>query len=144
MNDLVLMCLVANRRAAIPAARVQSVIEIEEITPVPGTPSFIRGLTALRSQALTVIDAPAALGLGSTAELTGRRAAVVEAEGHLYALVVDEAHDVCEARSEPSAVPGGFGQGWQNAALGVIETDEEPVLLIDVDALIAGPEARAA
>ena len=52
MNDLLLMCMVAGRRAAIPAIRVQSVIEIEDITPIPGAPAFIRGLTALRSQAL--------------------------------------------------------------------------------------------
>ena len=53
MNELLLMCLIAGRRAAIPAIRVQSVIEIDDITPIPGVPSFIRGLTALRSQALT-------------------------------------------------------------------------------------------
>ena len=46
MNDLLLMCMVAGRRAAIPAIRVQSVIEIEDITPIPGAPAFIRGLTA--------------------------------------------------------------------------------------------------
>ncbi|HBQ54425.1 MAG TPA: chemotaxis protein CheW, partial [Erythrobacter sp.] len=62
MNDLLLMCMVAGRRAAIPAIRVQSVIEIEDITPIPGAPAFIRGLTALRSQALTVIDCSVALG----------------------------------------------------------------------------------
>ncbi len=144
MNELVLMCVIAGRRAAIPALRVQSVIEIGEITPIPATPDFIRGLTALRSQALTVIDCPAALGLGVTAELAGKRAAVVDVDGHLYALVVDEAHDVCESRSEAVSVPGGFGHAWQAAALGMVETDDGPVVLVDVKALVAGPAARAA
>ena len=64
MNDLLLMCLIAGRRAAIPAALVQSVIEIDQITPIPGAPDFILGLTAMRSQALTVIDCQIALGFG--------------------------------------------------------------------------------
>ena len=68
MNELLLMCLIAGRRAAIPAAEVQSVIEIDDITPIPGVPAYIRGLTALRSQALTVIDCRVALGFESSTE----------------------------------------------------------------------------
>lgn len=144
MNELLLMCLVAGRRAAIPAVRVQSVIEIDEITPIPGTPDFIRGLTALRSQALTVIDCALALGLESGEHGPDQRAAVVEVDGHLYALLVDEAYDVGEARSEAIALPGGFGPGWQRAARGMVETDGGPVLLIEIEELITGPAAEAA
>ena len=144
MNELLLMCTIAGRRAAIPAIEVQSVIEVENITPIPGTPDFILGLTALRSQALTVIDCSLALGLDQTSEDSDRRAAVVEIEGHLYALLVEEAHDVGEARSEPVAVPGGFGEGWQRAARGMVETDGGPTLLVDIGQLISGPLREAA
>lgn len=144
MNELLLMCMIAGRRAAIPAVRVQSVIEIDEITPIPGTPAFIPGLTALRSQALTVIDCPLALGLDASSRKEGARAAVVEVDGHQYALLVDEAYDVGDARSDPIAVPGGFGPGWQRAASGMVETDGGPTLLIDIAALVAGPAAHAA
>ncbi|WP_369025923.1 chemotaxis protein CheW [Qipengyuania sp. RANM35] len=144
MNELLLMCMIAGRRAAIPASQVQSVIEIDEITPIPGTPGFVRGLTALRSQALTVIDCPVALGLESSGEVSDQRAAVVDVGGHLYALLVDEAYDVGEARSEAMAVPGGFGSGWQHASLGMVETDGGPALVIDVVTLVAGPVAEAA
>lgn len=144
MNELLVMCLIAGRRAAIPAVRVQSVIEIDEITPIPGTPDFIEGLTALRSQALTVIDCTRALGLESAGHHADTRAAVVDVEGHLYALMVDEAYDVGEARSEPIAVPGGYGPGWQRAATGMVETDGGPALLVDIAALVMGPVAEAA
>jgi len=144
MNELLLMCLIAGRRAAIPAAEVQSVIEIDDITPIPGVPAYIRGLTALRSQALTVIDCRVALGFESSTEISGQRAAVVDVEGHLYALLVDEAYDVGDARSEPIDVPGGFGPGWQAAARCMVETEGGPTLLIDIAAIVAGPVAQAA
>ena len=105
MNDLLLMCMVAGRRAAIPAIRVQSVIEIEDITPIPGAPAFIRGLTALRSQALTVIDCSVALGFETAQAPPDQRAAVVEIDGHLYALLVDAAYDVGEAIIQPGDLP---------------------------------------
>lgn len=144
MNDLLLMCMVAGRRAAIPAVRVQSVIEIEEITPIPGTPGFICGLTALRSQALTVIDCAQALGLDTWVAAEDARAAVVEVDGHAYALLLDEVSDVAEAQSEPIAVPGGFGREWQHAATGMVETAAGPVLLLDIAALVSGPAEMAA
>ncbi|MEX0343121.1 MAG: chemotaxis protein CheW [Erythrobacter sp.] len=144
MNELLLMCLIAGRRAAIPAADVQSVIEVDEITPIPGVPPFIRGLTALRSQALTVIDCRIALGFDGLQQVEGQRAAVVQVDGHPYALLVDAAYDVGEARSEPMAVPGGFGAGWQRTARGMVETDGGPTLVIDVAALITEPACQAA
>ena len=144
MNDLLLMCMVAGRRAAIPAIRVQSVIEIEDITPIPGAPTFIRGLTALRSQALIVIDCSVELGFETAHAPPAQRAAVVEIDGHLYALLVDAAYDVGEALSDPIEVPGGFGAGWQAATRGMVETDGGPTLLIDVEALVSGPVSQAA
>ena len=144
MNELLLMCTIAGRRAAIPAVEVQSVIEVENITPIPGTPDFILGLTALRSQALTVIDCALAIGLEQACTARDKRAAVVDIDGHLYALLVEEAHDVGEAKSEPVAVPGGFGEGWQRAAGGMVETDGGPTLLVDIEHLVSGPLRQAA
>jgi purine-binding chemotaxis protein CheW len=144
MNQLLLMCLIAGRRAAIPAVRVLSVIEIEAVTPIPATPDFIVGLTALRSQALTVIDCRVSLGFPASERVVGSRAAVVEHEGHRYALLVDEAFDVAEALSDPVQVPGGFGDGWVKAARGMVETETGPALLVDVEQLLLGPRQSEA
>ncbi len=144
MNELLLICEIAGRRAAIAASDVRSVIEVEGITPIPGTPPHIAGLTALRSQALTVVDCRVALGFESRGEVDGARAAVIEEDGHLYALVVDEAHDVAEATSLSDPVSGGFGQGWQDAARGMVETATGPAILIDTAKLISGLPAHAA
>jgi purine-binding chemotaxis protein CheW len=144
MTRLLLMCLIAGRRAAIPTDRVLSVIEIESVTPIPATPDFIVGLTALRSQALTVIDCRVSLGFAPSERISGNRAAVIEHEGHRYALLVDEAFDVAEALSDPVPVPGGFGEGWRHAASGMIETEGGPALLVHVEQLILGPQRAEA
>lgn len=138
MNELLLMTRIDGRRAAFRAVEIESVIEIETISPVPRVPAFISGLTAMRSRSLTVVDCRLALGL--TAESApDSRAAVVEIEGHLYALQVDKVEDVVDARSAPEPVPGGFGDAWQRVALGMVETADGPALLIDVERMIAGP-----
>ena len=48
------------------------------------------------------------------------------------------ADDICSAVSEPTTVPGGFGEQWARVANGLIETRVGPALLLDLTALIEG------
>ncbi|MFN6934038.1 MAG: chemotaxis protein CheW [Tsuneonella sp.] len=146
MNDLVLVFTLGGRRAALPTDVLHSVVELETVSAVPRAPGFVLGLSALRSQTLTVIDAAAALGLTThPATVEGARAAIVDFEGHRYALVVDSIDDVADRLSEPLAVPGDAGPGWQRASEGLIETARGPALLLSLGAIIAGPtDAMAA
>lgn len=146
MNELVLTLVIAGRRAAIRAPQVHSVVDLGPVSPVPRAPQYVRGLTALRSAAMTVIDCALALGLPSdSADAAGRRAAVIEENGHLYALLVDEVDDVVESHTAPVPVPGDAGSGWERVAHGMIETTSGPALLIDPLVFThCEPSARAA
>jgi purine-binding chemotaxis protein CheW len=132
---------IAGRRCALSALDVKSVIELGAVTPIPRTPEHIAGITALRSQALTVIDCRLALGLAGDAWPTDHRAAVVAEGGHAYALMVDGIEDITTSVGEPGQVPGGFGPEWSRVATGMIETMIGPALLIDLAALLGGPDA---
>ncbi|AWW73787.1 chemotaxis protein CheW [Erythrobacter sp. KY5] len=138
MNELLVMCQIAGRRCAFRANDVQSVIEIGTITPVPRTPDFIAGLTAMRSQALTVIDCRRAIGFDPNAYALDHRAIVVASSGYSYALRIDSIEDITSAIGEPGSVPGGFGAEWASVASGLVETRTGPALMIDLAALIAG------
>ena len=139
-NQLLLIAQIAGRRCALDALDVKSVIELGAITPIPRAPGYIAGITALRSQTLTVIDCRLALGLAPQAWPTDDRAAVVAEGGHAYALMVDAIEDITTAIGVPGQVPGGFGAQWSRAASGMIETMIGPALLIDLPALLAGPD----
>jgi purine-binding chemotaxis protein CheW len=145
MNELLLIVTIAGDRVALPAAAVESVVELDTLIPVPRAAAHVAGLSALRSRVLTVIDCMRSLELGSTDTSDGiREAAVVELDGHHYALIVDIVEDVVEAHGEPSPMRGAMGSGWERVSKGMVETEVGPLLLVDVAALISGVEARAA
>jgi purine-binding chemotaxis protein CheW len=145
MNELLLVVTIGGERVALPAAAVESVVELDTLIPVPRAPQHIAGLSALRSRVLTVVDCMRSLNLGETDCSDGiREAAVVELDGHHYALLVDLVEDVVEAVSEPQPIRAAMGEGWERVSLGMIETENGPLLLVDVGALIAGIEAKAA
>lgn len=138
-SDLLLVASLGGRRVALRAAKIQSVIELDSLTPVPGAPPHIAGLAALRSRVLTVIDARKALDLPGEYRTDRRHAAVAEVEGHLYALLLDGVDDVVQALSDMAALRVRLDHGWERAALGTVETDSGPLLLLDVGGIVAGP-----
>lgn len=145
MNELLLVVFIAGERVALPAAAVESVVELDTLIPVPRAAPHVAGLSALRSRVLTVIDCVRSLELGSGAAPQAiREAAVVELDGHHYALIVDLVEDVIEAQSEPTPVRAAMGAGWERASVGMVETEGGPLLLVDVAALVAGNERQAA
>ncbi len=142
MNQLLLIVTIAGQRVALPAALVESVVELDTLIPVPRAAPHVAGLSALRSRVLTVIDCRLSLEIGESMRPDGEillEAAVVELDGHFYALIVDTVEDVVEALSDPVAVRGAMEPGWQRVAAGMVETEEGPLLLVDVAALVAGP-----
>lgn len=147
MNQLLLIVSIAGSRVAFPAADVESVVELDALIPVPRAAPHVAGLSALRSRVLTVIDSVRALDLGESDCSDGiREAAVVELEGHHYALIVDTVEDVVDALSDPQPIRAAMGEGWERVSLGMVETEQGPLLLVDIAALVSGEasEARAA
>lgn len=140
MSDLVLIVRVGGQRVAIRADAVSSVVELDEIAPVPRAAPHVAGLAALRSRVLTVIDTYRAIGLPRPGDRS-REAVVVELDGHHYALIVDSVDDVVAASDDVAGTTSSFKGGWARIAAGTIEAGGDMLLLIDVGALIAGPSA---
>ena len=142
---LLLIVTIAGQRVALPADAVESVVELDTLIPVPRAQPHVAGLSALRSRVLTVIDCRRSLCLGVSDCSDGiREAAVVELDGHHYALIVDLVEDVFDALADPTPVRATMEDGWERVSQGMVETEDGPLLLVDVAALIAGAEAKAA
>lgn len=144
MAELLLIARLAGRRVALPASRVEGVVELEGITPAPRAAPHVAGLSALRSRVLTVIDSRAALELGAQDLASARDAIVVPCDGHTYALLVDEVEDVIEAETAEAPIAAPVGTGWDRVATGTIEAGGELFLLVDPWRIIAGSAAIAA
>jgi len=144
MNKLFLIATVAGRTVAIDSDQVDSVVDITEVTPVPRTVPEVRGLAALRSRVVTVVDTRAALGLAPSDGVGNSRAVITVFDGHHYAIMVDALQDVAPFDLQPM-IPGMRLDGvWQRTARGVVDHNGEPVLAIALAAMIPGAGAATA
>lgn len=142
MSMLVLIATIGGQRVAIDAARVESVVDLWQIVPVPLSAAHVLGLAAVRSRVLTVIDAAIAAGLPATT--TGNRALVIEAGGHSYALRVDAVDDVAAPRGDIVPFDPSAGANWTGIATATIDTEFGFALLIDPARMVGGSLAEAA
>ena len=142
MTSLFLVAQIAGRPVAIASDQVESVVDIGQIVPVPTADRRVRGLAALRSRVVTVIDTHAVLGLEVDDHYAGR-AVITVLDGHHYAILVDALDDVMPAALLP--LTGGIvlDDGWRALGCGIVELDGEPVLVIDLRAMIPGLAAAA-
>lgn len=144
MSELMLIVKLAGERVAVRASQVESVVELESITPAPRTAPHVAGLSALRSRVLTVIDARASLGVAAAEPHPLREAIVMEADGHPYALAMDGVEDVVEVSGAVRPLRSRLAGGWRRVGLGMVEVDDELLLLVDPEALLAAPAQEAA
>ncbi|MXO59805.1 chemotaxis protein CheW [Altererythrobacter salegens] len=143
-----LLVRIAGEMAAIESERIQSVVELDNITPVPRAPAHVVGLAALRSKAMTVVNCRCSLELAASEAVSEGEilalAVVVEIDEYLYALVVDRVEEVVPLEGEPAPLRADLLPGWTRATLGMVETTAGPALLLDPDQLVAGPSNREA
>ncbi|MES1970907.1 MAG: chemotaxis protein CheW [Pseudomonadota bacterium] len=140
---LFLIAHIAGRAVAIESGQVESVVDIGAVVPVPGADRQVLGLAALRSRVVTVIDTHAALGL-PPAEIAATRAVITQVEGHHYAIMVDSLEDVAPFDLAPLSPGIVLDPGWRATGCGIVEREGEPILAIDLRALVPGLAAIAA
>ena len=136
MSHLYLIAQIAGRAVAIDSDQVESVVDIGEVTAVPRASSHVRGLAALRSRVVTVVDTQSALGLETAG--AARRAVITHVEGHHYAMLVDALDDVAPFELMPLASGVALDPAWRGAGRGIVERDGEPILAIDLASLVPG------
>lgn len=141
--DLFLVAHIASRGVAIATSQVDSVVDIGDIVAVPRAQAAVRGLTALRSRVVTVIDTGTALGLAPTPAGT-RRAVITRVDGHHYAILVDSLEDVASFEPLPLSPGLALDRGWRAAGTGIVDRDGEPLLILDLAALVPDPMQMAA
>lgn len=130
--DAIILFRIANELIGVDIACVREVAEGHEPIPVPKTPDFLVGMVNIRGEVIPVISLHRRLGL-ATAEV-GNKLLILEDDGRLAAIVVDELMGTrkidkryINMRAELLAT-----KKEKRFFLGVYEGDKRPVLLLDL------------
>lgn len=123
---------------------VQEIVLMQEITLIPGSASYIAGMTDLRGRVIPVAAFTSLLGINATQVDDDTRILVVEnGAGHTGFIVdaVSEVMMVDNGRIEDAA---GLGSREHDFIVGIAKLEEHLVSLIDVTRLLAAADRQSA
>lgn len=84
----------------VPILQIQNIERELDITPVPGTPSYVKGITNLRGLIIPVLDLKKKLGIGAS-DITSKTCIIIvnvrkEAGIHKNGVMVDDVSEVLD------------------------------------------------
>jgi len=129
--------VIAKQMFGIPVLKVQDVLASCEVTRIPLAPPEVAGALNLRGRIVTAIDVRLRLGLAARNTEDHQTSIVVEQNGELYSLMVDEVGEVL------SLDPKGFQKNpptldarFREYSSGIFRLKERLLVVLDVDGLL--------
>jgi purine-binding chemotaxis protein CheW len=144
MTALYLIAHIDGCRVAIESDRVESIVHVPDIIPVPQADPSIAGLFALRSRVLTLIDSQYVVTGERRRLQKGCLAVVAEIGGHYFGLAVDRVEDVVSISDGDIQNAINPSEQWKSIITETASVGEELVMIVDPAKLVAGEQALAA
>jgi purine-binding chemotaxis protein CheW len=124
--------------------KVQEIIGLMPITPIPKMPSFIKGVINLRGRIIPVIDLRLKLNMEEAKHTEETCIIVVQAYGMQTGIVVDKVSEVLDIASEnvDEAPAMGAAVGTEYI-LGIGKAGDKVKLLLDIDKVLSKEDMAA-
>lgn len=122
----------------VEVCRVREILRLNTNFPVPGSPDFVLGITNIRGNVVTIIDARKRFSLTSTVYTEHARMIVVESGENMAAIVVDSVSDVIDVPvSSLDFNPKIHMNGDSQFISGVVSRDDGIIIFLNVDTFIS-------
>ena len=138
----------ANEEYGIGILKVREIIGMLAITPVPQTPSFVKGVINLRGQVIPVVDLRLKFGMEELEYTERTSIIVVEVRGQTgnipIGIVVDSVSEVVNIKGEDIEDTPTFGTRLDtDYILGMAKTEGGVKILLDIDRVLSASELGA-
>ncbi len=134
----------AQEEYGIEITKVQEIILMGEITRVPLTPPYIKGLINLRSTVIPIVDLRLRFNLMQEAHTDETRIMVVNVRQKTIGIIVDAVSEVLrigkEQISPPPPTVAGLGRDYLT---GLVKLENRLLILLDIDKILGAEEAAA-
>ncbi|MCC5810621.1 MAG: chemotaxis protein CheW [Ectothiorhodospiraceae bacterium] len=131
----------ADETYGIDVMRVQEVLPMTEIAPVPGAPPYVLGIINLRGNVVTVIDTRMRFGLESRETDSASRIVVIETAQQVAGILVDSVAEVINVNPEEiDTAPNVGNEESSRYIYGVVSRGDELLILVEVNKLLTKEE----
>ncbi|MCC7263995.1 MAG: purine-binding chemotaxis protein CheW [Candidatus Latescibacteria bacterium] len=122
--------------------KVQEIIGVMDITPLPGTPPYLCGVINLRGKVIPVVNLRLKFDMEAVARTSETCIIVVKVNGVERGIVVDKVSEVADINAAEIEEAPAFGTDIStDYILGIGKSAGRVKLLLDIDKVLAGTQA---
>ncbi len=122
---------------AVVVKKVREILRINNISPVPGAPEYIVGITNIRGNVVSVIDGRRRINLSSTEYSDLSRMIVMESEDDIVAVVVDKVVNIIDLPESSIESNPKLHKGDNSKYItGVITHSDDLIIILDSEKFI--------
>ncbi|MBI5756145.1 MAG: purine-binding chemotaxis protein CheW [Nitrospirae bacterium] len=127
-----------NEEYGLEILKVREIIGLMDITPVPQTPSCVKGIINLRGKVIPVIDQRLKFGIPETEYTKETCIIVVNIENRLMGIIVDTVSEVLDIMAKDIEPPPSLGSGVKtDFMLGMGKIKGKVKILLDIDKVLS-------
>lgn len=129
--------------------KVQTIIQMQEVTKVPRTPAFVRGVINLRGKVIPVIDLRRKFGLEAREDTDKTCIVVVQIgaegdDGVTMGIIIDEVNEVPQIGAADIQETPSFGSNVNtDFILGMAKLGDSVKILLDIDKVLSSSDIAA-
>jgi len=132
-----LTVMIGDQVFGIPVLQIEDVLGPQKVTRVPLAPPEVSGSLNLRGRIVTAINVRKRLGLPDNEKSAKAMSVVVEHEGELFSLVIDQVGDVLALTSDTyENNPATLNPTWRDISAGIYRLEDKLLIIIDVPKLL--------
>ncbi|MBS7659675.1 chemotaxis protein CheW [Candidatus Bathyarchaeota archaeon] len=125
-----------NINYGVPVDQVREVRDMQAVTPVPGAPPYVRGVTNLRGQIVTIIDLRKRLGLPSK-EDGSEKIIIIEMGDYAVGVVVDSVTEVSTIPWRDIERHVDVATTLKDCVIGIGKMAEKLIIILDIAKIIS-------
>ncbi len=134
---------------AIDVSQVREVLDMTEISKVPRSPEFMRGVINVRGSVVPVMDLRTKFGLAKAESTVNTRIIITEINMYekkvILGAIADSVNDVLELEPDQIEDPPEIGSRWRSEFIkGIGKRDEKFIIILDVDRVFSSDEIAVA
>ncbi len=141
LKDRYLTFKVKKEDYGIEIARVQEIVGIQDITPVPEMPNYIRGVINLRGNVINVVDIRLRFGMEEKTYDERTCIIIIQVENVEVGVIVDNVNEVCVIPEEDIKKNSKLGKSEKGSFIkGLGKLDDKIKMILDVEKLLTEEE----
>jgi len=127
----------ADETFGVEITKVREINLMCEITQVPQSPTYVKGLINLRSNVIPVVDLRALFGLPENELNSESRIMVLQVRSRIIGIIVDGVDEVLRISNKDIAPPPPTVAGLeQDYLMGIVRLESKLLILLDIDKVL--------